>query len=400
MTKTIIKTVLAAAAAVLTLASCTVFEPQAPSTYRVTLMYAAAKSNLFSSISQDLEEFCTGSLPTKKSGDVFLVYSHMPGVNPKTNRVEYDYPTSPVLFRAWRDPDGTYRRDTLITYPDTYISSTPEVMSEVLLDVKELFPAPHYGVVISSHGKGWIPVGYKESSPSIFSATPPTRELCIELINGSGINVNLLKEAIPYKLDYLVLDACLMGNIETAYEVRGLCDLLIVSPTEILSDGLMYNTIGALLTNVHTPDLKGVASEYFEHYNSMSGSFRSASITLMDCNNMKPLAEVCRKLVAKYRDAIDNTPSEKVKRYFYNELHWFYDLRDIFVQAGINEEELAELNAALDKTIIYARHTDSFFALKMEDMCGLAMYKPDPNLDELNEFYKTLAWNQATGLIQ
>ena len=87
--------------------------------------------------------------------------------NPATRRLEYDYPTEPVLFRAWRDPDGTYRRDTLITYPDSDISSTPEVMSKVLNDIRELFPAPHYGLVISSHGKGWIPTGYSENNSSI-----------------------------------------------------------------------------------------------------------------------------------------------------------------------------------------------------------------------------------------
>lgn len=399
MTKTF-KKILVAAAALLTLVSCSLFEPEDPAPYRVTIMYAAAKSNLYSSISQDIEEFCRGSLPTKKSADIFLVYSHMPGVNPATRRLEYDYPTEPVLFRAWRDPDGTYRRDTLITYPDSDISSTPEVMSKVLNDIRELFPAPHYGLVISSHGKGWIPTGYSENNSSILFSPPATRELCIELVDGSGINVNQLPAAIPYKLDYLAMDACLMGNIETAYEVRNLCDLLLVSPTEVLTDGFRYQTIGSLLTNVHDPALTSVAQEYFDHFNSLSGSFQSASITLLDCKKLEPLAEVCRKLVGKYRDAIVSTPDNTVKRYFYNELHWFYDMRDIFVKAGIDEQELQELDDALDNAIIYARHTDHFFSLKMEDMCGLAMYKPDPDLSELNEFYKTLAWNRATGLIQ
>ncbi|MBO4476464.1 MAG: hypothetical protein J5737_07070 [Bacteroidales bacterium] len=400
MTKTLIKPILTAAAA-LVLASCSVFELETPEPYRVTIMYAPAMNNLSPSISEDLKEFCSGYLPTLKSGDVFLVYSHMPAEYGK-----YKIPTEPVLFRAWRDPNGTYRRDTLIRYPSSDLSSTPEVMNKVLTDIQNMFPAPHYGMIVSSHGKGWLPAGYEEKSSSIFNASlPETRELCIENFDDSGIDVNRLSEAIPYKLDYLILDACLMGCIETAYELRGICDLLLFSPTEIMSDGLMYQTLAPLIMNVSSPDIVKVAQEYFDHYNSLSGSNQSATVTVLNCNKLERLAQVCGALTRKYRSTIAATPHDNVKRYFYNDLHWFFDLRDIYVTAGISKHELRELNEALDAAIIYSRHTEEFFAgyqysLYMEDMCGLSMYKPYPNLTELNDFYKTLAWNKAIGLIQ
>ena len=393
------KKVLLAIAASLILASCTDFVRDTPPLHRVTILYAAAFSNLSSSISEDIDDICRSTLPSLKSGDVFLVYSHMP--------IRYGYygvPTSPVLFRAWTDPDGTPRRDTLITYPDTDVSSSKEVMHKVLSDVQELFPAPHYGLIVTSHGRGWIPVGYEEHYTFAFGGgsglEPSTRELCVESVEGSGIDVCDLGEALPMMFDYIILDSCLMGCIETAWELRDRCRLLLFSPTEILSDGMMYNTMGPLLTNVVTPDIKRIAREYYEHYQSLSGLYQSATITLIDCSKLEPVANACRELVDKYRIAIDRTNSAFVQAYFYNDMHWFFDLRDIFVQSGATEEDIAPLDAALNDAIVYTAATDHFFDLKLERVCGVSMYKPFGILTDLNNFYRGLSWNQAIGLIQ
>lgn len=391
-----------AAAAALMLASCSAIQPEPPAPYRVTIMYAAAMSNLSPSIYQDVEEISNGMLPSKQSGDIFLVYSHFP-----VKYGYYDLPSAPVLFRAWRDPDGTSHRDTLITYPTTDISSSAPVMNKVLSDVRELFPAPHYALIISSHGKGWIPTDYQEDNSYYFSpspgqqeeAVPFTRELCIEMVPGSGINVDDLPSAIPMKMDYIVLDACLMGTIETAYELRDKCDLLLFSPTEVLTDGLMYDTMAPLITNIHTPDVKSVAKQYFDHYNSMYGSYRSATITLVDCKALEPLSQVCRTLISKHSAAIRALDPDTVQHYFYNTLHWFFDMRDIFQQAGVPEAEMAQLDAALSDAVIYEAHTDQFLGLQLKRVCGLSMYLPYPKLTELNQYYRGLAWNKATGLI-
>jgi len=391
------RNLLLAALAGIVLASCSVFEPETPPLNRVTIMYAAAVSNLSAAISEDIEDICNGTLPSLESGDVFLVYSHMPVSNAR-----YSTPSSPVLFRAWEDNDGTHHRDTLITYPANSISSTVEVMHQVLSDAQRLFPAPHFGMIISSHGKGWIPKGYEEPIFNPFSVVPSsaeTKEICIESVSGSGINIDDLPNALPMKMDYIIMDSCLMGCVETAYELRGKCDLLLFSPTEILSDGMMYHTMGPLLTNIHNPNIKQVARDYFNHYNELSGSYRSATISVVDVNAIEPLASVCKKLTGLYRQAIYETPSSNVQPYFYNSLHWYFDLRDIYVQAGINEEELAELDAAISDAVLYEAHTEEFLGVKMERVCGLSMYKPYNNLSTLNEYYSNLAWNKAIGLL-
>ena len=378
----------------LVLASCKQDKPAAPPLHRVTIMYAAAYSSLSAEITQDINEMCGGMLPTLSSGDVFVVYSH-------TRPTKDDSNINPVLFRAWRDKDGVAKRDTLKRYPITDISSTPEVMHKVLSDVQELFPAPHYGLMISSHGMGWLPAGYEEKKEgySLFSAD--TREICIENATGSGIDINLLPDALPMKMDFILMDSCLMGCVEVAYELREKCGLLLFSPTEVLSDGMIYTTMPQLLTNVAHPALRTIAKQYFEHYQAQSGMYQSATITLVDCSKIEPLAQACSKLTKKYRRALADLRHEVVQAYFYNEnTHYFFDLRDIYTQAGATDEELGELNAALAKTVVYAAATDSFFNLKLERVCGLSMYLPYQDHDKLNAFYQTLSWNKAIDLIQ
>ena len=55
----------------------------------------------------------------------------------------------------------------------------------------------------------------------------------------SGIEIADLPGAIPMHLDFIIMDACLMGCVEVAYELRDKCDILIFSPTEILSSGIL-----------------------------------------------------------------------------------------------------------------------------------------------------------------
>ena len=394
--KKILAYALAIVVAASAVAGCSGFEKDIP-LRRVTLMYVAGFSNLSNELGKDIDDMCAGSIPTLRSGDVLLVYSHL------AQGRALSIKTKPVLFRAYRDEKGAFRRDTLKTYPEETVSSTAESLRSVLNEVKTMFPAPHYALTVSSHGKGWIPVGYKEDySDYIFGeeSVRDTREFCIEQVDGSGINMEDLSVAIPMKLDYIIMDSCLMGCVETAYELKDKCDYIVFSPMEVLVDGMAYSTMASRITNVSKPDLVRVASDYFEQYNSRSTYYRSATVTLVDCSGLDHLAEVCKSLVAAHREDIAGCSHDSVQKYFYNSFHWFFDLRDIFAQSEADQEELAALDAALKATVVYEAHTNPCFGVEMERVCGLSMYLPYDNLTELNDYYRTLSWNKAISLIQ
>lgn len=382
--------------------SCDWFKEKDLPAQRVFIMYAAAYSNLSESIKEDIEELAAGTLPVKRSGDIVMVYAHQaaPGNNVRVA-------TESALYRIYKDKKGNTVRDTVQIYPSDVVSGSAETLHSVLNKVQELYPAPSYGLLFSSHAKGWLPVNYKETEISLFSVPsgpakeyPLTKEIGIENAEGSGIDIRDFVDAIPMKLDYCIMDACLMGCVEVAYELKDKCNYLLVSPTEILSNGLIYSSMGPKLFEVQKPDLTSIAREYFEYYQAQSGYYQSATITLVDCRKLDALARACANIISAHRDGIEAAGHNKVQRYFYNNLHWFYDLQDLMAKSGADFNQMAALNEALANCIIYKAATEKFFDLKLENVCGLSIYYPSPDWSGLNAYYRNLAWNKATNLVQ
>ena len=79
-------------------------------------------------------------------------------------------------------------------------------------------------------------------------------------------------------------------------------------------------------------------------------------------------------------------------------------------EAGATDEELAALQLAIEKALLYEKHTKEFLSVDLENTCGLSVYLPsypDYRADlmhgtaYLDSFYKSnLSWNQATGLVE
>ena len=84
-------------------------------------------------------------------------------------------------------------------------------------------------------------------------------------------------------------------------------------------------------------------------------------------------------------------------------MHWFYDLEDILVKAGISSAEHSSLSSALNSCILYKAATEEFLksygGFAIDTFCGMTMYLPCNGSTLLDNKYKALAWNKATGLV-
>ena len=141
--------------------------------------------------------------------------------------------------------------------------------------------------------------------------------------------------------------------------------------------------------------------DYFEQYDIKTGLHRSATISAVDCSRLEPLAEICSGLFEKYRNNITNMYSSRLQRFYRSNYHWFYDLKSILIEAGINDDELKELDAALDGCVTYKAATPSFMGrFDIDVFSGFSMFLPSNGGDRLKEYYRTLDWNKATGLVK
>ncbi len=107
----------------------------------------------------------------------------------------------------------------------------PSTLSDFLKWGMEHYPARRYMVVVGDHGKGFVGTGFDDRHQDTL-ALPELREA----LSDSGL-----------KPDVLVLDACLMSQLEVAYELRGQAGILVASEEIMGRDGLPHaETLGWL----------------------------------------------------------------------------------------------------------------------------------------------------------
>ena len=394
---------------------------------RAHVMMCFGFNNLSSSLAEDIRDLEKGFIPGSAPLDNYLfVFSHLV-------ESSYSTPSSPKLQRIYLGPDGNPMRETLLEMESGTISNRAECIREVLECLKEKYPEiESFGVLMSSHGTGWTPPGYcttgykNEGNSDVIewrrSAFPETYlsgEYLYEPVPGvksmgytvTGVNptvayetdIREIADLLPFKLDYIIFDACFMGGVEVACEFRDKCNFVVASQTEILSDGMDYTTMISDLLEGNRADLVSLATNYFNHYDRSSGTNRSATISVVDCSKLGTLAAVCRNLFRNYDISKDNVDASKLQKYFYYTNHaWFYDLYSIVQAAGASETELSDLQWALDECILYKAATPTFALHKFPiyTHSGPSMYLPEKERTQLNSYYRELTWNKLTGLVK
>ena len=398
-------------------------------TRRVLVLYSAGFNSLSSFLLEDIEDLKKGYLPNdRRNDDILLVYSHVP-----TKSGIYSVNNSPVLTRLYRTLDGEVVSDTLKVYDVESISASADHMRDVLTFVMDEFPAKNYGMIFSSHATGYLPSGYYASSdkfeggqflaaermsacvgpvpvpyvePEFDESYPPVKSIG-QTVSASGnrtvsyeMDIKDFAAAIPMHMDYILFDACLMGGIEVAYELKDVCDVVVFSQAEVLAEGLNYTTLADHIFGNEDSRLVDVCKDYFTQYDNQTGVMRSATISLVDCRKLEPLASTCRTLFSAYRNKINSLNYMNVQRYYRSSFHWFYDLESILVQAGISQDELTALRRDLDGCVMYKANTPSFMnSFNIDVFSGFSMFLPSHGGDYLKSYYKTLEWNKATGLV-
>ena len=345
--------------------------PEFPVKEKSVLVYMVGNNNLSSDAANNIEGIKGGFVP---EDDNLLVYYHTQW-------------QSPVLLRIFKDGNGAVVEDTVYRFPNRN-SSTAESLKSAMQVTATMFPAKEYGLFLWSHGTGWLPEGYYGTKS--FGAEA-----------GKEIEIQELVNAFPYRLSFVLFDACLMGSVEVAYQMKDSVDYVISSPAEILSTGFPYSKIMGHIFK--TPmDLEAVAKEYYDHYNFQSGQSRSATISLVKTDALDDLAREAKVVFEKYRSKIADVGERNIQRYYRGNKNWFFDLGD-FVKNIASPEDALPVLQALDNAVVYKASTPAFLEIRIDPskFSGLSTYIPVTPADTvLNNYYRTLEWNKATEFIK
>lgn len=342
--------------------------PQFTEKQKTVLVYMVANNNLSSQAENNLESMKKGFVPAE---DNLLVYMHLVSSNP-------------VLLHLYKDESGKAVQDTVYRFPPQN-SADSKSLANVLKVSRTMFPAQEYGLVLWSHGTGWLPQGYYSKS---FGSDA-----------GKEMDVIELAKALPCKMEFVIFDACLMGGIEVAYELKDSVDYVLSSPTEILSQGFPYDKIMKHIFK--TPiEMESVAREYFDFYNGQSGSYRSATVSLVKSSALDELAVEAAKIFRNYGDNISNVDTLSIQRYYRGGKHWFYDLGGLVNSLSGGDD--SAFRQALDKAVVYKDATPYFIEVPVakSKYSGLSTYIPSPTADPvLLKYYANFKWSKDTGYL-
>lgn len=391
---------LAALSAMFFLGSCKSINEEPPvyrEKERTLLIYMAANNNLASNAVDNIEQIKSGYIPSEEGN--IVAYYHVQGENP-------------LLLNITNGADGTVQIDTAYRFPATNSATAASVVSAMKVTAT-LFPAKEYGLMLWSHGTGWLPAGYYSNNPERKSAGYDKYASLIKMDRSTGtignntksfgseegkeIDIMNLAKALPYKVSFILFDACLMGGIEVAYELKESTDYILACPTEILAAGFPYSKIMQHIFKSQA-DLAAVAEEVYEYY--AYSTYPCVTISLIKTSELEKVAEAAKPLFNTYREKISTMNISAVQRYYRNNKHWFYDLGSFMTElAG---EEATPFLSALDNAIIYKATTEYFLELPIDKnkFYGINTYIPFYPEETLQSYYTSFKWNRDAGMIQ
>lgn len=385
-------------------ASCSWFEPSVKDK-QALFIYFAGNNSLSYEGETDLEDIKDSWLPSVRDKDkALLVFYHFAeGV--------------PTLSRFYKDRKGETVEEVIKTYPTSTNSASVATLEMALTDAEQAWPAEHRSMILWSHGSGFLPPGYyanpqekaKESGRDLEVVNDPyswmvkaagDQSKSFAEDHGEEMDfVEMAKVLSKRKSEFILFDACLMGNIEVAYELRNCCDYILFSPTEILSDGLPYEMMmQPIFTQKAKDAMLTIARDYMAHYRALSGDFCSATVTVVETAGLEALAAACKPVFQNHQNEILTLDRSNVQPYFRFGRHWFYDLDD-FVQQVSTDAEYQQVHRALTGTIVFKDATEKFITIDLKHVSGISVYIPRAEYTVLNNYYRTLAWNKASGLV-
>ncbi len=295
------------------------------------------------------------------------------------------------------------RIDTLRVY-DEENSASPEVLKRVTGDVRNAFPHSSYGLILWSHGMGWLPQDYYFPGTAKSSVRSGrylrTKYLGEDKHPGDGggpvyLEIDQLARALPDGFDFILMDACFMSSVEVLYELRNKADYFITSPAEVISNGFPYDKIMSYLWGGEG-EYRKICRAFFDFYNDHEDpqqlGWQSATVALVKVAELEGLMMATRDILRR------RTDFQSIKAWAYPLSYSalpdvFFDLGD-YVKQVATDEQYANFREQLARTVIYKLATPEFFSqpIPADKFSGLSVYIPYPQWGSMNQIYFGLLW--------
>lgn len=330
-----------------------------------------------------------------------------------------------VLFEL-KKQNGRCLTDTLRRYSDRPFTSR-QWLTSLFSEVMTLAPASRYGMVVGCHGLAWVPVQGqrnarkrlgsqerideednlykeeridKEGEPNDLMHFEVQGPVTTRFIGGTypetQIETTDLADAMAdagFHTEYILFDACYMSSVEVAYELKDVTHYLIASPTEVLSYGFPYITMGKHLLG--TPNYKGIVDSFISFYSSYNLPYGTVAVT--DCTQLDALAAIAQQINTAATEQLAPNGVQIMDGYSPT---LFYDLGHLMSLKDAGTVLTAAFAEQLEKTVPYKGHTDQYFTTLKDAPVDIKHYSglntSQGSLNHMADRLSETAWYKAT----
>ena len=328
-----------------------------------------------------------------------------------------------VLFEL-KKQNGQCLTDTLRRYSDRPFTSR-QWLTSLFSEVMTLAPASRYGMVVGCHGLAWVPVqGQRNAQKRLGSQERIDEEdnlykkeridkegndlmhfevqgpVTTRFIGGTypetQIETTNLADAMAdagLHTEYILFDACYMSSVEVAYELKDVTHYLIASPTEVLSYGFPYITMGKHLLG--TPNYKGIVDSFISFYSSYNLPYGTVAVT--DCTQLDALAAIAQQINAAAAEQLVPNGVQIMDGYSPT---LFYDLGHLMSLKDAGTVLTAAFAEQLEKTVPYKGHTGQYFTTLKDAPVDIKHYSglntSQGSLNHMADRLSETAWYKAT----
>lgn len=333
-----------------------------------TILYYMAGDNNLGQETQDKVDALVAAWNSMGVNQHLLIYQDRGG--------EY----APRLLEIETGENGKGKLVVLAEY-ETENSASQRPFARAINEMVNRYPGTDYGLIVFSNSSGWLPA---ENRVRPFS-TMTDGNHAFELTDFANI--------IPDgQFKFIVFTSGLMAGVEVAYELKDKTEYILASSADVFSPGFTPVYAGMIQKLYReSPDLKGVAKDYVDHCNSLSGNSRSATVSVIRPRELAPL----KKLLAQIESNVENwewIDRTNIQHFDLRQfdVYMFYDLEGYIRTIG-KQNEVDEFMSILGKAVSYKAATneimseDSNYGFQIKQHCGLTIYIPISGATNLNQ---------------
>lgn len=283
------------------------------------------------------------------------------------------------------------KNQTLIAeYDDQLTSVNTARMARVIADARRAAPSQNFGLVLWSHGSGWLEDGIAGDQEASVMSWGAER---MKKMNITSLQ-SVLENAKP---DFVYFDCCFMASVEVAYQLRHATPLIVAGCTELPATGMPYDKTVPFFFRPGGPDLTGAAKATFDFYDAKTDpEERTCTISVIRTDAMDELAGATAGI---FGGAAQTWPQGyEPQQFMLPSRCWYFDLDDYVHMLADRQAAPGKYDRfarALGHAVVYKASTPRLWdAIALKKHCGLSTYIFADRTSFAQKGYDTLAWPQ------